>query len=515
MLFAMGSPMALFEPLYFSDRLHVINSAGDIGVATLWTPVSTAIDFLARAGVDLSSVESRIAVVANLYGDGLPQMIRNLLWNPQINHILILGQDLSGSGRELENLLTKGVVRAERLGQPRFRIIDTERFLDIDFEPAHLTTGCSATRFGKLGSQTMEDVRAFFAKLGPPCAPERLRIHAPLRDYQPSYFPSEPRGHTIVRRRPLDAWKELVFRTMRHGIPSIASGTKKRLELQNVKVVVKEALDDHDEDLNFYGFSLVDFRAYQESFLCPEKPEDVHYSYGFRLRAHWSDPDGRPLDALQRAAEILRADSTSRGAYLSLWDPTLDMTLGGERSAPCLVSMFFRVFQDRLTLTATFRAHNIMSAWLRNFYGLMAAQRMVAAQAGDLPLGAITVISHSISIDPTAMERFDLAQQITRDKKDDRELDRETGKRILREDPNGYFTFTLDPEAGEIVADLKLDGETLTRYRGARAQDIETQIARDQAISELSHALYVGRQLALLEIELGSGKKSKKQGECI
>jgi hypothetical protein len=32
--------------------------------------------------------------MSNLYGDGLHQMLRNLLYNPQIRHLIAIGEDL-------------------------------------------------------------------------------------------------------------------------------------------------------------------------------------------------------------------------------------------------------------------------------------------------------------------------------------------------------------------------------------------------------------------------------------
>ena len=133
-----------------------------------------------------------------------------------------------------------------------------------------------------------------------------------------------------------------------------------------------------------------------------------------------------------------------------------------------------------------------MSAWLCNVYGLMAIQEEVARAAGGLPRGPITIVSHSITIDTDATERLDLAKQIM-------SMDEKNDKKKLQEDPNGYFTFTVDQKAGEVVAVHKVGGETLTQYRGRTAVAIEGQIARDGVISDIGHALYVGRQLALME----------------
>ena len=90
-----------FKPLYFADRLTIINPHGTIGVVTLWSKVDYVIERFRQAGVDLNPATSPIAVFGNLYGNGLREMLRNLLYNPQIQMLLIWGNDRSGSAHEL------------------------------------------------------------------------------------------------------------------------------------------------------------------------------------------------------------------------------------------------------------------------------------------------------------------------------------------------------------------------------------------------------------------------------
>ena len=42
-----------FKPLYFADKLMVINPRGSIGVVTLWSKVDYVIERFRQAGVDL------------------------------------------------------------------------------------------------------------------------------------------------------------------------------------------------------------------------------------------------------------------------------------------------------------------------------------------------------------------------------------------------------------------------------------------------------------------------------
>ena len=94
-----------FQPLYFADKLQIINPHGTIGVVTLWSKVDYVIERFRQAGVDLDPTTSPIAVFGNLYGNGLREMLRNLLYNPQIQVLLICGNDRSGSRRELRKFL--------------------------------------------------------------------------------------------------------------------------------------------------------------------------------------------------------------------------------------------------------------------------------------------------------------------------------------------------------------------------------------------------------------------------
>jgi thymidylate synthase len=129
-----------------------------------------------------------------------------------------------------------------------------------------------------------------------------------------------------------------------------------------------------------------------------------------------------------------------------------------------------------------------MDAWLLNFYGLMALQQEVARRAGTEP-GAITVFSHSISIDPKELDR---ALTVVAKR-----------KWKMRLDPMGYFRITLD--GGEILVEHRAEDVTLKEYRGRTAVALQHQIARDVALSDINHAMYLGRQLAKAEMALKGG----------
>ncbi len=489
-----------FEARYFGERLTVLNPEGDVAVVTLWSKVESMLQIFKEAGIDLSE-SSRISVMGNLYGNGLPQMIRNLLWNPQISHLLIVGQNLSGSREWLTNFLERGLEPFEFLGQPSFRIIGTDRVIDSLVLPEHFSRIPETKSFEDIcKSEGQASLRAFFAGLPTNVGCDFIRIEPPpLPEPSVTRFPSEPHSHTIVRDTPMEAWKELVFHLFRFGFRNIVAkktGPETRIELLNTHVVVEHPVDEGLELIQSLGFDHNHFLDYQMRILDPLKPLDLKYSYGNRLRGYFLR-DGEPVDCLTILGERLQNSPDSRHAFLSLWDTVQDTVSG--TGCPCFDSAFFRRFDGKLSLTATFRTHNAMSAWPENLYGLMAIQKFVSEIAG-IPSGPITVISRSISIDLSALEK---AKQIVALKEGDEIRDAE-GKMHPRMDPNGSFTITVDRDAGEIVAEHSYLGVKLEEYRGTSSAAVERQIARNCAVSLISHALYLGRELARAEMQLKS-----------
>ena len=145
-----------FHALHHRERLDIVNRMGDIGVVTLWSPLRAA-----RRAIDascsalLDPTRSRIAVIANLYGDGMYAMLCNLLFNPQMRHLVAIGEDLGlPTCEELEAFFGRGLEDAEMLGAPVKRIRGTGRVFPVseDFDEAILRERVSFRYLGKLST---------------------------------------------------------------------------------------------------------------------------------------------------------------------------------------------------------------------------------------------------------------------------------------------------------------------------------------------------------------------------
>jgi thymidylate synthase len=515
-----------FIPLHFGDRLTVINPQGTIGVVTLWSKVEYVIERFRQAGVDLDPATSPIAVFGTLYGNGLREMLRNLLYNPQIQTLLICGHDRSGSAKELINFFQGDL---EPVDSPLvhyknppgiekvsiLRISFTNRLIDDLVKPEQFK---SVPRLEMLPDPHKEEVinniREFFPEPAEPAElpdlfadlpDEEPRITIPLPEVEVQFFPSNLRGHQVVRDTPLEAWKEILYLLSRFG-RRVALKKGDRLELQNLKVVVEKPEFEQKNKLLSCNIDPERLKRYQEDIIrvefwsdetnlkgqitlplpddtpVVELRHDASYSYNHRLRQYFD------IDALVECAVRLQNDPEDRKAYFSLWHNRND--LRAPSGHPCFVSLFFRKFEERLTLTATFRTHNAIDGWLLNFYGLMAIQKWVAEKI-KMPIGAITVVSHSISIDPRELDRAMLI----------------IGERPFKVhlDPMGYFRITLDGK--EILVEHRFEDVTLKEYRGKKAERLQHEIARDVALSDINHAIYLGRQLAKAEMALKDGRE--------
>ena len=72
-------------------------------------------------------------------------------------------------------------------------------------------------------------------------------------------------------------------------------------------------------------------------------------------------------------------------------------------------------------------------------------------------------------------------------------------------DPNGQFRITVEQD--QIAAHHIYGGEVIHEYRSTKAERIQYEIKRDHAISDIAHAIFIGRELAKAERCLQTGEE--------
>ncbi len=279
-----------FEPLYYGDRLETVNRAGYVGVVTLWSRVDFVKKRFDQAGVDLCPDTSPIAVFGNLYGNGLRELLRNLLYNPQISVLVVCGRNRSGSKEELINFFSRGIepctdTRIQyKCGQGKVSpvcIAGTKRIIDDLVTPEDFPRAPRIFALGDLKDPSeIEKLKDLFeheisAFRGLNLGVERKKV--PLPEVEFDYFPGNPRSHVVVGVSPIETWKEIVFRLCRFGIPvKLTKG--ERIELQNLKAVVENPEEDDEKLLRKYNFDPAFLKKYQEEILSSGIEHDETYN---------------------------------------------------------------------------------------------------------------------------------------------------------------------------------------------------------------------------------------------
>ncbi len=495
-----------FEFLIPSKKCLTVNPHGSLAICTLWTPSEFIEEKLKQAKVDISPKTSPMAIIGSLYGGGLKIMLRNLLYNPQIDTIAIFGKDMSESGIHLNSFFEHGEQSTGNFQEYVFEdgtVRELEQVKIIGNEVNYTMDNLVSLKMFKhkprvitLSTSKINDIKPLVEFINAYKARslehhnELERIQVPLPEIIVGSFPSDIRSHSIVGDTIFDSWRQLLVKLKKFGVPVHFRGGKKRNELHNVKVVVNAPQKYTNEDLLAHNISPEMILKYQQELLNPLAPKDGEaYTYGNRLGNYFDDNKA----ILEHAIEDLAKEDDSRHSYLTLWDNKIDISA---ESSPCFVSAFFRKIDTELHLTATFRSHNGTNAWPKNVLGLLGILEHVCKKVNDKNIlksnikpATISVISHSISIDTSDLSNV---QSYIDD-----ELEHSN---TIKMDSHGYLQISISPKDLEgsseiVVQHFNRDNEFLREYRGKKPQEIQNQLYRNYVISDIGHAMYIGGQL--------------------
>lgn len=465
----------MLDLIYYKDKVQQFNPDGQVGILTLWSRVDTTLK-------KIGEIPRCVAAISNFYGDGLSQLIINLLANPQIKQLHVFGANRTKSLEELKAYFVDGTEEIDINRSKQFRVVGTNRLVNKVIADNSIF-GAEAPSV--IYHESLESLlRALDSYV--PSEVSRKAIKLELEEQKVDAFPSSLVGHQIIGTDLIDAWTELLFHLVRFGnVVELAKG--KRRELCNVKVVVSDVKWLPDSAYSKVNLDPQNLRAYANFLASPDLPDDASYTYGNRLKRYFG------FDAVETVISKLCADQEDRKAYISIWDQRLD-PLDDAGSQPCWVSAFFRIVRGSLVLSCTFRTHRAYTAWVENAHGLAELMRFVASEISErtgkpVVPGELCVYSQSISIEPSQIQ---FVQSVIG-----------TRKWKMRDDGRGDVVFSI--EDGKIIAEHKFKGLLIGRYAGTNVESISHQLSQDHVVSDLGHALYVGRQLGKLQMCLKHG----------
>jgi thymidylate synthase len=200
------------------------------------------------------------------------------------------------------------------------------------------------------------------------------------------------------------------------------------------------------------------------------------------------------VDQIQNVIDELKQEKYSRRATISLLDPRIDAK---SKSPPCLNHCWFRIQSNKLYLIATIRSNDMFEAWPENAFGLRMLQDLIWKELletyPEMELGDLVI--HSLSAHAYD-DSWEDAKQIV--KKYYNQV--VPHPRSVR-DPRGNFIIRV--EDGEIIVEHYSPNEVLLNvYKNKKAMPIYFELSRNEAISLISHALYIGAELQKAEMAI-------------
>lgn len=483
------------ENLYQPDKFKVHIGQGTVGFCTVWNEPKAAL-------AQTPELADKAAIIGTLYSSqGVNVVLRNLALNPFIRRLYIWGHGtlsntkfgVGGSG--LLKKIWQGKLRADG------SIAGTGFKLEKEIDVAIVN---QLKEKVELVDVSDKDLPAAVQAVEP-TVPQPFM--APVRFpeavlEEPDTFPSEQvsfiiRGHGVI-----DTWTRLVERIIRYGTIKGTQYGNQQKELIGVTWVIHNEDPDNPklptdwppELCEIVGATKEAIEEYYHVFMSPEKPPGVQYTYGNRLMAYPTN-DG-PLDQIKESIiRNLKASPDSRRAVATTLVPWIDAK---SDEPPCITQVQALQANGRLHWLVTVRSHDIFKAAIPNAFGLRHLQGKVTQELG-FELGALQITSQSAHL---YEGDWDNAKKLAQCAFWDRPPKKMTD--ATEADPRGIFLIRVSN--GKIIVEFNAtSGQPLLKLEGKSADRLALKIAQYELISQSSHALDIGIQLARAELALQKG----------
>lgn len=481
-------------PIYYKDFLTVSNPKSNVGVCTLWTPKDSICDKLDKKSFNLGG---------QLYSKrGINFILRNVLANPIIDHIVLCGADRSESGEAFIKFMKNGVDRDYKVKGDKKCEIHKE--IDKGLLEKFRKNIKVIDMRGKIETKEIEKKVSRIKTSSKAWA--RPKKFKDSKFQAADKFPSEKTTFSIRANLIWEAWVQILRLIMKFGSKKGMIKIGEVKELVNVIAVVEKEDSYNPEVAKIFDFNQKDLELYYKDFFNPKKGSES-YNYGERLFCY---PAGLPigvfnsesnaklprelkaksgkrkaisgLDQLEEIYEKYKRYHEDRGLIAAIWNPWVDniksgwMANGkirneklparvatqsvaggkiknfGGGNVPCMALLQFTYRSKKLHLTAYFRSNDMFDAWPRNAFALRKLQFDFAKRIGKKP-GYLTTISNCAQIYETNYEK---AEEIIQKYKE---------STFCLPDPRG--TIIVEVEGKEIVAKhMSPDGNRqLDEYR--------------------------------------------------
>src|SRR3990172_25703 len=479
--------------ILYENILRVGDPDQSVGVVTLWTERDVIKDSLEKKDY---------AAIGNLYSPaGINHMVRNVLANPSIRHLIMWGADMSGSGSSLRNFFEKGV-------DVNYKIVDAPGQIETEIPREAVESFRNSVELidmrGKPKEEVVKAVKKF--KKEKPFREEAALF--PAEEKKVVSWPSEQISFRIESPKVASLWLKVLNMVTKYGrVKSTRYATTNELkELLNLNAVVTDEDPENEYFPEYLPFTTTELKAYYPEWLTARRIPGMAYNYGDRMR----NIDG--INQIEEIKKLLQNRPDSKKMIVSLYNVKVDWAAANTGDTPCITQIIGGVQDKKFFMTVHVRSQDMFHGWPRNMFAARKLQKEIA-DAGGYPLGKLDMITHSAHM---YADDWVTAQELL-----DKYYIKETAQYKpgfhFQEDPRGNWLVDIDWENKLIIAKLMTtDMSTeLTLFHGKTAKEVIKQIAEWELISMSTHALDFGAELQKAEIALNYGLKNWKQDRRI
>ncbi len=523
-----GWPVAVRDRIGFphSKELRVTNA--NYAVTFLWTMRDAVIPYLEK---------KNLALASNFYTPaGIEGMVRNLLANPYIKYIILLGEEYaSKDGCDTKTKLTsanavraffeKGINKDRKISgfetavnfdenipiEAINKVREKVKLIDLNSLMIGASLQEKIERANELMKQDFEDAYS-----------EPVTF-----DYvkQEETKPYEG-GPILVHGTSIpDAWIKMIHSINTYGRKNLMNANTDRWvkEINNMSVVIH---DPQNMDLTLNPFlvplTVEKINDYKAEILSPLLPEGKAYTYGNKLRAYiapsepikelvntseyrdyefgkgsWIDANVKyqenyaEVDQISDIISVLKRDPYSKANVAITWH-VQDELMRKHKSSPCLVLLQAMIQDEKLNLYVFFRSHDMTQGWPENAYGCAAIQKEISDGVGVEP-GVLTIVSGSAQIYAHYYKQVE--DMLAKYYKNTNEFN----------DPRGNYTIGI--EGDEIIVKLlhPKDNSIIEEYKGESAKELYTKMSEAGTSIKPTHLMYLGSELGKAELCIKKG----------
>ena len=483
-------------PCVVPHKVFVGNPKSSVGICTLWKPIDKFANSIPE------NILENIGIIGQLLDpSGLNYMVRNLLANPRLKHLVVCGHDAvledktvsedRMSTRELLKLFFDLKTAEEVIREYIDESIPVDDVLNIihNIQLIDLYKAESKQVVQRISRLEIEYQGNLWA---PP------KVY-PYPSHNKNQIPIL-RSSTIVSDTIVDGYVLFLKNLLTYGVfqkrRKYPEGT---LTGFSSKVVIKKEDPDNlffDSDYLPPGCN----KEYLERQYFPQVigckiADGEEYSYGSLLKGQ--------VDYMVR---VLLEDENSKDAVASLWNPEMHQN---HNDPPCFVFAQVLILEDKLNFVCNMRSHNIIKCWPENAFAFRKLQGLIFNQLNlkykDLKLGDLVVHSMSAQFNLNTKQKK-IAESIL-----------EAGYKTIRKkyfakDVINCFVF-LDNR--DIVLRIRSKGKVLREYRAKSARGMKNVMHLDGLDFLSDHAMYIGITLAEAEIALRMGLQFEQDKKLI